>query len=101
MTNAYRDENSVPTLIGVLSTDGSSIQRVKANATNHALKISDAATGTDHGPGPRALRDENSVRSLLCVSSRTATVGGVDYIQGVTPVAVYADSSGNLLVDHT
>lgn len=98
MSNASRDQNNVPTLLGGLSTDGVTPTKVKTNASNHGLKIIDAATGTDHGP-KNAPRDENSVPVLMGVSSVTATVGGIDYVQGVTPVIVYADSSGNLLVD--
>ncbi len=88
MANASRDENSVPTLLGALSTNGTTLVRVKVNASNHALKVADGSTGTDHGP-VNAPRDENSVPALMAVSS----------VDGVTPVVVYADSSGNLLVD--
>ncbi len=90
MTSAYRDENSVPTLIAGLNTNGTTIVRVKASPTTHGLDISDGTTGSDHGP-TNAPRDENFVPALLAVSSA----------DGVTPVVVYADSSGNLLVDTT
>lgn len=88
MPNAYRDENSVPTLLGALNTNGTTLVRVLANASNNALKINDASTGSDHGP-TNDLRDENSIPALMAVSS----------VDGVTPVVVYADSDGNLLVD--
>jgi len=88
MANAERDQNFVPTLIVALSTNGTTIVRVKADASSHGLMVSDAATGSDHGP-VNALRDDNFVPTLLAVSS----------LDGVTPVVVYADSSGNLLVD--
>lgn len=88
MTNASRDENSVPTLIAALNTDGVTMVPVKVNASNHALKASDGTSGTDHGV-QNAVRDENSIPVLLAVSSA----------DGVTPVEVYADSSGNLLID--
>lgn len=88
MSNAYRDENSVPTLIGVLNSDGATITRIKVNATNHGLKVTDSSSGADSGPD-EALHDENGVPTLLAVSST----------DGVTPVVIYADSSGNLLVD--
>ncbi len=87
-TNAYRDQNSVPTLIAALNTDGVTVTRVLVNASTHALKISDGTTGSDHGVA-NAVRDENNVPVLLAVSSA----------DGVTPVEVYADSSGNLLID--
>ncbi len=87
MANASRDGNNVPTLLAS-GTDGSSIVRVKVNATNHSLKVDDNTTGSDNGP-TNALRDENSVPVLMAVSS----------VDGVTPVAVYADADGNLLID--
>ncbi len=88
MANAYRDENSVPTLIAASNLDGTTIIRVLADPTNHGLEVNDDTTGTDFGV-PNAVRDENFVPVLLAVSS----------VDGVTPVEVYADSSGNLLVD--
>ncbi len=90
MANASRDDNFVPTLLGTLNTTGLSVVKVKANATNHGLKVVDDTTGTDHGP-VNALRDENFVTALMGVSSA----------DGITPVSVYADSSGNLLIDST
>jgi hypothetical protein len=87
MTNAQRDENSHPTMICALNTDGVSIVRVKVTP-GHKLKIDDDTTGTDNGRLP-ALRDENSVPIFMGVSS----------VDGVTPVPIYANSSGELLVD--
>lgn len=88
MTNAYKDENDVSTLIAALNTDGVTVTRVLANPTTHALKVSDGSSGSDHGV-PNAVRDQNNVPVLLAVSSA----------DGVTPVEVYVDSSGNLLID--
>lgn len=88
MANAYLDENSVPTLTGVLNTDGTTITRIVVNPANHALKVDDDTTGTDYGPD-YALRDENNRPVLIATSSA----------DGVTPVAVYADSTGKLLID--
>lgn len=90
MTNASLDENGVHTLIAGLNTNGTTIVRVKVNTTNHALKVADGSSGTDHGP-TNDLRDENSKTALMAVSS----------VDGVTPVVVYADSSGNLLIQST
>ena len=98
MTNASRDENSVPTLIAALNTDGTGIVRVQVNASNHAIKASDGTTGTDFGV-VNARHDENGVPTLLAVSSSTTTVNGISYVQGITPVEVYADASGYLLID--
>lgn len=98
MSNASRDQNDVPTLLAVEQTDGATIVPIVVNASNHGLKVTDDTTGTDQGPY-QAERDENFVPTLLAVSSQTTTVNGVSFIQGVTPVVVYADLDGNLLVD--
>lgn len=95
---ASRDENNVPTLLGALSTDGITPTLVKADPNNHGLEVDDDTGGTDHGVA-NAVRDSNFVPVLLAVSSQTITVNGISYIQGVTPVEVYADSDGNLLVN--
>jgi hypothetical protein len=98
MANAKHDENHVPTLIAALNSDGATIVPVCANEATHSLCVVDDTTGSDHGP-QNALHDGNFVPTLLAVSSTTATVGGIDYVQGVTPVVVYADSNGKLLID--
>ncbi len=85
---APRDENRVPALLAALNTDGLTPIVVLVNSSNHALKVVDAQTGSDHG-GNVAVRDENRVPVLMAVSSA----------DGITPVEVYADSSGNLLID--
>lgn len=100
MANASIDGNSDATLTGALSTDGSTITRVKGDAITHALMVRDAAIGTDHGRSD-ALHDENSRPTLTAVASETITVNGISYLEGVTPVTIYADSDGNLLVDST
>lgn len=87
MANASRDENNVPTLLAALNTDGKTLVRVRVNASNHALKVSDGSSGSDNGP-TNDLRDENSIPAFMAVSS----------VDGKTPVVVYADSSGNLLI---
>lgn len=96
--NASRDQNNVPTLLGALSTDGITPIRVKADATLHGLKIDDNTTGTDHGVA-NAVRDANFVPVLMGIASETITVGGISYTQGITPVQVYADSDGSLLIN--
>lgn len=91
MAQATRDENNVPTLLAVLDTNGTTITQVAANPSNHGLKADDAVSGSDNGPTGRALRDQNFVTTLLCVSED----------DGVTPVAIYADVDGKLLIDST
>ncbi len=48
MANAYRDENSVPTLIGTSNADGFTPVRVYANPITHRLLV-DSAGGTGTG----------------------------------------------------
>jgi len=88
MANAALDENSIPTLTAGLDSNGSTIIRVKVNPTNHGLVVSDGTGGTDHGP-VNDLRDENNRVALMAVSSS----------DGVTPVVVYATSTGSLLIN--
>lgn len=90
MTNASRDNNNVPTMISVLNTDGLSITPVKINPVNHGLKVDNNTTGSDNGPA-RALRDENSIPTILAVSNA----------DGVTPISLYVDATGKLLIDAT
>lgn len=93
-----RDANQITALLGVLNTDGKTTIAILADSSAHSLHVSDAITGSDNGP-QNAKRDDNQVTSLIATSSQTITVNGINYIQGVTPVVVYADSSGNLLID--
>lgn len=95
---ASRDQNNVPTLLGASSADGITPIPVQANPSNHGLSISDGTDGDDHGV-QNAVRDENFVPVLMAVASETITVGGIDYVEGVTPVEVYANSDGELLIN--
>jgi len=92
MSNAARDENNVPTLTAVLDSDGTTVVRVETVeiSGDQTLAVDNDTTGSDNGPD-RALRDENFATTLIGVSS----------VDGVTPVPVYADSSGQLLIDST
>lgn len=87
MTNAITDENGVKGLICASSADGITIVRVKVNPATHGVKNIDATTGTDHGVA-HAVRDENNHPVWIGVSS----------VDGITPVEIYSDSSGNLLI---
>lgn len=88
--NAKRDQNHVPTLIAVSSADGLTIDLLQVNPTSNGLKVSDDNTGVDHGT-VNVKRDENSVPCIMGVSSD-------DF---VTPVAIYTDGSGSLLIQST
>lgn len=89
MTNAKRDNNQIPVILGTSSSDGTTPIPIKADPSTHALLVNDRATGSDLS-GDVALRDDNGVTTLLAVSET----------DGVTPVPIYADSStGALLTD--
>lgn len=90
MSNAERDDNNVPSILGVLNTDGETAARVKANPSTHSLAVNNNTTGSDNGPD-RALRDENFVPTMLAVSSA----------DGTTLVPLYVDADGKLLIDQT
>ncbi len=91
MTNAYRDENSIPTLIAISREDGVAVERVLANPLSHGLIVEDGSTGSDLGNNQNnAQKDENNVPVLIATSSA----------DGFTPVEVYVDpDSGALLID--
>jgi hypothetical protein len=89
MANAPRDENRIPTALGVLYTDGVTVIPIAINPvtgnvkTVTGLSISQAAKNI-------APRDENSVPSLLGVSS----------VDGVTPIPIYVDETGAILIEN-
>ena len=93
MVNAKHDENARPTMIAISSTDGVTIEPVKADPTTHALHISDGTTGSDLGNNSgNALLDENGVSVLMAESS--AGDGSL--------VELYInDATGRLLVKST
>lgn len=90
MANSAIDSNSNPTMTALLNTNGSTITRVKVNASNHRLKVSDGTTGSDNG-GNHGFFDDNQRTTLFVVSNA----------DGVSPLSLYADSSGNLLIKST
>lgn len=87
---ASRDENNIPTLIGVSEMDGETILKVAANPTTHRLLVNINTTGSDMGRENPAYRDENNVPVLM----------GVSEVDGITPVMIYVDNAGRLLVDY-
>ena len=89
MANAKRDENRIPVIIALLDSDGKTIKNVCASPVSHSLCVSDGTTGTDNGNNIGI--DENHMPTIFAVS----------YVDGRTPVALYADSSGNILIQST
>lgn len=88
--NASRDGNFVEAKTAVLNSDGKSVTRLQAGPATHHLHLSDGIGGVDLGP-TLAARDENDVPTIMAVSSQ----------DGKTPVVLYCDSNGSLLVQST
>lgn len=88
MANAKRDQNSIPTMLGLLNSDGVTGTLVYGSPTTHGLDVDDNTTGSDNG-GEQAKMDDNGVTPLIVVSE----------VDGVTPVALYVNSSNQLLID--
>lgn len=84
------DENNKKTLIATSSSDGKTVVRLLASVSTHRLHTSNGTGGSDLGPS-NAKTDENGGSTIMAISS----------VDGVTPVVVYADSSGNLLIQST
>lgn len=89
MTNASRDHNRVPTGLGTSASDGKTTLPIRADASTHALLVSDGTTGSGFSRRD-SFRDENSVTAMIAMST-----------DGVTPVLLYMDSSSNLLIKST
>lgn len=85
MAEIKKDDNQVPTISGVLNTDGTTVTRVKVDPSTHVLQISDGTTGSDLG-NDLAVRDNNGEP----VATATDANGNI--------IPLYVDSSGNLLV---
>lgn len=90
MSETVRDNNKVVTQTGVLNTDGVTVKNWEADPTYHILDVLDATTGSDFGKD-LAARD-NSGWPVAIAASET---------DGETPVNLYIDSNGNLLIDST
>lgn len=90
MAESKFDNNNIPTMTGVLNTDGATPTLVKADLTTHELLTSDNTTGSDFG-ADNAARDNNGIPVLMAVSD----------VDGSSIVPLYVDSDGNLLIDST
>ena len=91
MANAYKDENGVSTIIGRYFSGGSYlINRALASPSTNRLSVNDGTTG-NFPATINAGKDDNDVSVILAVSS----------VDGQTPVEVYVDNNGYLLVQST
>lgn len=86
---AKRDNNRIPTLLGVLNTDGITPIIIKANPSTHRLAVAGNMNGITGSS--IAQRDENRVTSVMGISSA----------DGITPVPIYADNLYNLLITNS
>lgn len=91
MTEAKRDNNGIPVILGASSADGSTPVPIKVDPTTHIMVTDVMMTGSDLSD-ENAKRDANSITTLLGVSS----------VDGVTPVPIYANpSTGGLFLQMT
>jgi hypothetical protein len=89
MAEAKRDQNHIPTILGVSDADGLTPVNITVNPANHALTINDGVAGSSSGI-ENAARDANRKPVLIAVSA----------VDGVTPVPIYADElTGGLYVN--
>lgn len=87
MSTSFHDQNNISTLIAI-QNNGVDIKNVIADPTFHAINVSDGTAGNDNGP-TESRHDSNNIPILMAVSSG----------DGKTPVAVYCNSSGAILID--
>lgn len=87
MQNAYHDNNHTPTLIAV-ETDGQTLVNIEGDPVTHILHTSNGISGSDNGPSV-SRHDASHVSVLMATSN----------VDGKTPIVIYGDSLGNLLVD--
>jgi hypothetical protein len=90
MISSVRDANRVPAMLATLNSDGISAVAVKVNPTSHALKALDGIDGSNL-PFETSQRDNN----------RVTTMWGVSSADGITPIPIYCDIDGNLLIQST
>jgi len=81
------DQNYVGPMLGVLDSDGATPVNPTADPTTHVLDVDDASTGSD--AGGNTVRDGSHAPVLVAASES----------DGATPVALYVNSSGQLLID--
>lgn len=93
MTNAYRDENGVPTLIAVSSTDGFTPIRIYADPNTHRLLV-DSTSGV---VGPVSSTDNAVARfdgtTGQTVQNSVVIIGDTGAITGV--LSIVASGAGD------
>jgi len=87
MAEAVHDQNTIPTAMGVLNTDGVTPTRIKAS-TSHIVQVSDGSTGSDAGID--VIVRDNSGHTVLAASDADGNI-----------INLYVNSSGELLIKST
>lgn len=87
MTNAKKDNNQVPVLLGASNADGTTPLPIQVDPATHEIIMDDNTTGSNLSDS-NARRDNNAIPIGLAVSS----------IDDVTPVMIYIDSVTNKLL---
>lgn len=86
---AIIDQNRIPVMMAALQSDGSTLTNIKINATKNALKVNNNTTGTNQSTNTNSLRNQNYKTALWATSS----------VDGLTPVQLYCDADGKLLIN--
>lgn len=87
--DSFHDGDHTSTLLAI-ENDGKTLINIKASPIFHDLFVSNGTSGSDNGP--KVSRHDNSHVAILMATSND----GLN-----TPIPVYADSGGNLLVKST
>lgn len=82
MSDAYRDDNGVPTWSGLSLVDGTTVVPIKVNPSNGGVKI-DFTSSIAFTPRTSAARDANNVATRLGQRDGASTVLPV-YVNPVT-----------------
>jgi len=87
MVSIPKDNNRISVIAGTLNSDGETPQPIYVVPTTHTVRADNNTTGAGDTT-TNIQRDDN----------RATTIWGVSSADGVTPVAIWADSSGILLI---
>lgn len=79
MTNAIKDNNGIPVIMGASNADGVTMAPFFVHPTTHALEIDDNTTGSDLS-GNIAERDDNQITTTMGVSNSDGSTPTVPYI---------------------
>lgn len=86
MTNAIRDNNHTPVLMGVLYTDGTTLVPIAIDGSG--LMVTNETDTIGFTPDVDAIRDENHVTVMM----------GVDSTDSTKLCPVFVDATGAVLV---